>query len=34
MEALAETLKERFGRLAQRNQEAMERAFNETKIME
>ncbi|MDL1956679.1 MAG: pyruvate ferredoxin oxidoreductase subunit gamma [Candidatus Desulfofervidus auxilii] len=34
IEALAETLKERFGRLAQRNQEAMERAFNETKIME
>ncbi len=32
MEALIEALKERFGRLAERNRLAMERAFQETKI--
>lgn len=33
-EAMAEALKERFGRLAQRNKMAMERAFSETVILE
>ena len=32
LESLAEVLEERFGRLAKRNQQAMERAFTETKI--
>ena len=34
LEALVEVLKERFGRLAERNQKAMERAFRETKLTE
>ncbi|MCD6320444.1 MAG: pyruvate ferredoxin oxidoreductase subunit gamma [Candidatus Desulfofervidaceae bacterium] len=34
MEALSEALEERFGRLAERNKAAMERAFKEIKIME
>jgi len=34
IEALKDAIKERFGRLAERNQEAMENAFKETKIME
>ncbi len=34
LEALFEALEERFGRLAERNRAAMERAFNETKVME
>ena len=32
MEALTEALQERFGRLAERNRIAMERAFQETKM--